>query len=818
LSTVCPPPAGSGIFNFVAKAPPAKKPAAPRQGRPSAAAQRRAASSRSRRRKARQPSGRGRRWLTGLLLVALVLAAGLGLYAWRTAAQVEERFAGRRWSLPSRVYSDSALLYPGQNQGQAQLTRRLTDLGYRRVGAAPDAPGEFRQPTSVLLEIYLRDLATPNRQREGFPLRVSFSGGRIAGLNRMDNGQALDLVELEPLEIMQFFGPERETRRLVALKDVSPHLGHAVLAAEDADFYRHSGIDPVGILRALWVNLTHGGIRQGGSTITQQLAKNFFLTPERTIVRKLREMLIALILEAKYDKDTILEIYLNEVYLGQKGSVAIGGVAEGAEFYFGCSPADLTPAQAALLAGLIRGPNVYSPHRHPEAARSRRDLVLEAMAKQGWLDPVELALARRQGLDLAPYRPYHRLAPYFLDYVSRQLGELYPAEALTSLGLGIYTTLEPLAQAAAEEALSAGLERLEKAYPKLRRKDPKAALQGAVLVMEPRTGHILALVGGRDYARSQFNRAAQARRQPGSTFKPWVYLAGLEQFNPSTLLSNQATVYHLDGQRWAPENYDHSSGGSLRMRAALARSLNLPTVDLAMRVGLERVGEVARAFGLEAPRNPPPAMALGALETTPLELGRAYCALAAEGALPAPLSLKAVLAEDRRPLTRRPVTTRQAAEPARVHLVTSMLQSVVTEGTARNLKPGFPLAAKTGTSNDYKDAWFVGYTPEFMALVWVGFDDGDSLGLSGAAAAMPIWSDLVRRCPWLGSGLDFSPPPGVVTQTICADSGQVATSACPHSMAEYYEEGHVPAEYCPQHRPAGAFDQLMKGVRDVFGR
>ncbi|MFH1059137.1 MAG: PBP1A family penicillin-binding protein [Pseudomonadota bacterium] len=766
---------------------------------------------------AKAQSAPRRRWLFWLLILALAAGAGLGLYAWRLAASVEERFAGRRWSLPSRVYADSALIYPGQNLDLGAMATRLRDLDYRRVEGPPRKPGEWRQSGSGL-EVHLRELNTPNRRREALPLGLTFASGRLAAILRTDTRQELSIAELEPQEVMEFFGPEREMRSLVALKDVSPHLVHAVLAAEDADFYSHSGISPLGMLRALWVNLSHGSVRQGGSTITQQLAKNFFLTPERTLSRKLKELLIALILEAKYDKDTILEIYLNEVYLGQKGSVALGGVAEACEFYFGRAPADLSPDQAALIAGLIRGPNAHSPHRRPQAAKARRDQVLTAMLRHGWLDEAEAALARRRGLDVAPYRPYGRRAPYFLDYVSSQLTELYPPEALASLGLNIYTTLDTQVQAAAEAAITHGLERLEKAYPKLRRKAEKDRLQAAMLVMEPRTGHILAMVGGRDYGQSQFNRAAQARRQPGSTFKPFVYLAGLAEFNPATLLSNQEKTYRFAGQSWTPSNYDDSAGGSFRMRVALTRSLNLPTVDLAMRLGLDRVAETARAFGLRAPADPPPAMALGALEVTPLELGRAYCALAAEGLLPFPLSLKAVVTEAGNVAVRRPVKSDNAAEPVRTWLLTSMLQSVVKEGTARSLRPGFPLAGKTGTSNDYKDAWFAGYTPEFMALVWVGFDDGDSTGLSGASAALPIWAEFIRRAPWLGSGMEFAVPPGVVTQTICAESGQVATALCPHPMAEYFEEGRAPAEYCPLHRPAGLVDRFLKDVKNAFGR
>jgi len=750
------------------------------------------------------------------VLLAFVLAGGL--YVWHLADTIESRFAGRRWSVPSRVYADSMMLFAGQTYSQSQVLKSLKALGYSQVKHSSLKPGQYRlRPQGI--DLHLRQLALPGHRRQAMAVHLAFKHGSIAGISLLDGEGSPGVVELEPQPVAQFFGPERESRILVSLFHIPSHLARAVLAAEDADFYQHHGVDLFGILRALWVNLRAGGIRQGGSTITQQLAKNYFLSPERTIWRKLRELIIAVLLELKYNKDTILEIYLNEVYLGQMGSVAVNGVGEAAQFYFGKPAEELNAAESALLAAVIRGPNRYSPHRHAKLAKKRRDWVLANMAKHGWLGAAALKAAQSAPLGVVPYRKYHRQAPYFVDYVSRQLTELYPKEALASLGFGIYTTLDLEVQEAAEKALLNGLERLERARPKLRVKDPAKRLQGAIIVMQPQTGNILAMVGGRDYGLSQFNRATQAARQPGSTFKPFVYLAALDEFTPASTLSNEPREYKVGATKWRPENYKPYPATRVSVRTALALSLNIPTVDLAMQVGLDRVAAVARGFGFTSPMQPYPSLALGSLEVRPLELARAYCAFAADGVLPYPLSLHKVADEKGRIVHRRHVSKESVTTPGKAYIMDSLLRSAVLSGTGRGLGRlgvNLPMAGKTGTTNDYRDAWFVGYTPDILALVWVGFDDNRSTGYSGGSAALPIWAELIKAIPWRTSGAWFRQPPGVIKAWVCAASGQAPTSGCPQLVEELFLESRPPREPCQLHGSRNPASEVMRSIGDAI--
>ena len=734
-----------------------------------------------------------------LVLLTVAAVAGLGVYLGCLAVQIESRFSSRRWQIPSTVYSDSTLLFPGQGCNRELFLAKLAALGYRRV-ESPPAGGEYRLH-SGRLEIFLHDLKTPSQSRAGFPVLITLGQNRIGAITDQLSGRALPLLELEPEKIGLFFGAAREQRKLVAIDQVPRPLIQAVLAAEDSRFYDHHGVDPRGLLRALWANLRAGEIRQGGSTITQQLSKNYFLTPERTLSRKLKELLMALVIDAHYAKDEILEIYLNEIYLGQKGSVSINGIGEAADFYFGKPVAALSLTEAAALAGLIKAPNLYSPHRDPARCRRRRDNVLKAMARNGWLSAEQLTQALAEPLTTADFRTYHRKAPYFMDYLSAQLGALYPPEVLASMGLSIYTTLDSQIQSAAEGALLRGLARLEKS-PALRARRGSANLQGAVIVMQPKTGHILAMVGGRDYAESQFNRASQARRQPGSTFKPFVFLAGLERFTPASRLSNRPQVVERNGRRWEPQNVEGETVPELSFRQALAQSANRATVYLAMQTGLEAVVATAERFLFSTPLSPLPAISLGAFEVIPLELARAYCTFPAGGLTPYPLSLKAVVNESGEVLERRHMSIQRVISPAAAFIMNSLLASVVTEGTAAALAHhgiAFPAAGKTGTTSNSRDAWFVGYTPELLALVWVGFDDGTSIHASGSSAALPIWADLLKAVPQAVSGAWFYPPAGVVECRVCSQSGHLAMKTCPEPISEYFLENQAPTASCPLH-------------------
>jgi len=779
----------------------------------------------TRTRKRRRPKTTLRRRLLYFVIkltvyACLLGAAAVALYTLYAAEQVQERFAGRRWSIPSRVYSDTTLLYPGRPASVAVLENTLKNLEYRSVKHLPDAPGQYRVRGSSL-EASLRELTVPGRQRPAIAVRIQIEGGQIEAIHDCLNEEPLAMLELEPEEVMLFFGPKREQRELIARAGMPPHLLHAVLAAEDRRFYEHAGIDPVGILRAALINLRHGSVRAGGSTITQQLAKCYFLTPERSFLRKFKELCIALSMELRYSKDEILEIYLNEIYLGQKGSVSISGIAEASKFYFGKRAEDLSVAEAATIAGLIRAPNRYSPYAHPERSRERRNDVIEAMQENGWLSAEDARAACEIPIAGGGFELRPRIGAYFMDYVAGQLHELYSADDLTALGLSIHTTLDAQVQRAAEQAIERGLKRLEARFPQFKTDEAGKKLQAAIVVMQPRTGAILAMAGGRDYNESQFNRITQARRQPGSAFKPIVYLSTLDRLTPATMLSNEPVTYNLHGTTWSPQNYDDKAPDELLLRDALALSVNRPAVAAAMQTGLQNVIECARALGITSALEPYPSMALGSFEIAPLELARAYCAFAADGLLPHPRALSLVTDEQGRILEQRHLEIRRAITPAKAFLISSLLQSVVSDGTARGLRAmgvTFPTAGKTGTTDDNRDAWYVGYTPDIVALVWVGFDDGRNVRTTGAGAALPIWAELMREIPQHISGAWLAQPPDVVRRTICRRSGLLADpGACSGTRDEYFLADNIPDRTCTLCSGAGLRNRatnLMKGLYD----
>ncbi|MGW8301779.1 MAG: PBP1A family penicillin-binding protein [Desulfobacterales bacterium] len=752
------------------------------------------------------------------LFVFILGGVFLAIYGWYLSVQVEKRFSARRWSIPSTVYSDTTLLYPGQRLNPSLFNQKLVNLGYRRVQHLPSRKGEIRIGPDAL-DIFLNDLKTPWAQRPGFLVQIGLSRDRIGTISRMDNGETMPILELEPEEIMQFFGQERERRQLVSIEQVPEHLIQAVMAAEDHRFFQHYGVDWHGILRALITNLRHGSIRQGGSTLTQQLAKNYFLTPARTIPRKFKEVVLSVIIELKYDKREILEIYLNEIYLGQKGSVAVNGVGEASYFYFGKPVKNLTLSEAAVIAGLIKAPNHYSPYRDITRCRSRRDAVLQAMHRWEWITQATLQTALKQPITAVGFIVSDTKAPYFIDYLAEQLNTLYRPQDLSSLGLSIYTTLDTQVQRAAEKALANGLTRLESSNAGLQREVPQDKLQGAIIVMQPKTGQILALVGGRNYSVSQFNRVTQARRQPGSAFKPIVYLSSLSQFTPTSLLSNDPKSYPVNGELWEPQNFEPVTEYTVSLKDALKKSYNLATVDLAMQTGLERIVDMARRFHFSTPIKPYPSLALGAFEVIPIELARAYCVFAAEGVQPFPLSLKEVVDENGKILEHQYLNIERLITPAEAFVMTRMLQDVVKEGTARSLQwqgVSWPVAGKTGTTNDFRDAWFVGYTPDILALVWVGFDNGDPIKATGAAAALPIWADLMNAIPQYRSETDFNMPAGVEKILICSVTGLQAVAGCPDPVEVYFLADHRPDGYCPLHDSGGIAGKIIKGVKDLI--
>ena len=734
------------------------------------------------------------------LVVALIVV--LAVYT-----QITLTFEGRLWTLPARVYSSSLRLVPGQSVDPTALAQRFDRNGYIKADVAPSRPGQYRRRAGSI-DVYVRRFAGGERPVIARRVILTFSGTTLTTIAD-ERGRRLPSVDFEPELLSLVFGKQQEERMIVPLDDVPKTLINAILAAEDARFYRHAGIDPLAVIRAAFSNVKSGRIVQGGSTITQQTVKNLYFGQERTWWRKVREALMSVILDARYPKNRILEVYLNEMYLGQRGSVAICGVQAAARYFFGRNVADLSLAESAMLAGMIRNPGGYNPFTHPDRAVERRDAVLGAMLELGFAEKAAITRAKAEPLRLASAGAGFPRAPYVVDFVRAQLAEFYSPQALAEDGLEIYTTIDTLVQARAEDALERGLERIESQVPVVRRQKAKRRIQGCVLVTEPRTGSILALVGGRDYQHSQFDRVTQARRQPGSCFKPFVYLAGFQAamagdeggLTPATVLDDSPFSLVSGGKTWSPENYDGEFLGPISAREALEGSRNVPTARAAQSVGLARVVTTARACGFDEKFEPLPSLALGAQEVTPLELATAYGTLATLGTRVPPRIVQEVVARDGRKLEKKVPDVSAVAEPQAVYLLDDILRGVLTRGTAASSSAlGFQgdAAGKTGTTDDTRDAWFVGFTPDLLALVWVGYDDNAKTGLTGAAGALPIWVDVMMHVRHRWAGSTFVEPPGVVHVEVDPETGQAATDACPSTVSEIFAAGTEP-EPCTLH-------------------
>jgi penicillin-binding protein 1B len=770
--------------------------------------------------------------LSSLVLIAVV-AVFSAWYVKRLEGTVTAKFEGRKWQFPSKIYSDTYLLYAGMNLRREDLTEKFRRLGYRETKSAPDAKGEYRFGKDGAVEIYLHDFAYPMENFKGFPMRIALQGATVARMENLANGQEMFSFELEPELISGLYDRIWEERRLVNLAEVPPLLVRAILSIEDERFYRHRGIDPIAILRASWANLRSGGVVQGGSTLTQQLMKNFFLGDERSMRRKIKEAIMALIAERKYSKEEILENYLNEIYLGQRGAQGIFGVSEAAQLYFTKDLEQLTVGETALMAGLIRAPGRYSPFRSVEAARQRRNVVLGKMLEDKLISRRQYDAALKE---MIPQRDLIKVtndAPYYVDFLKRELSENYAQEVLTAEGLRIFTSLDLQLQKMAEKSLADGLKRLEETYAYLRKRGEGDHLEGAIVVIKPQTGEIKAMVGGRDYQKSQFNRVFQSRRQPGSVFKPFVYLAALmygsegKRFTPVSLVEDSAFTWSYEGQEWQPANYRDEYFGTVTFQTALERSLNSATARVAREVGIRRVRDIAYRLGIQSPLPAFPSVALGAAEVTPLEVGVAFSTLANGGVRTQPLAVKQIIDQESRVLEKRDIQVEKVLTPQLAFMMNFMMKGVLDRGSGRSARLlGFnrPAAGKTGTTNDTKDAWFVGYTPDLLAVVWVGFDNGTKLGLSGAQAAVPIWTDFMKKATAGAPVTDFAPPQGIRMMDVDPLTGYRATPNCPTVIQEAFLEGEEPSAYCPLHPAplAGFFsapaDFMSRMVSPLFGR
>lgn len=742
--------------------------------------------------------------------VLVLVAGGLAIYSARALSKFE-RVEARRSTV---LYAAPPVLRPGVSVSALDLAGILGRLGYRETRSAA-GPGQFSRSDGAW------DIAVGSGNGGAGRVSLTVSGGRITRLRQ--NEAEVQSVALPPELLASAGASMGENIRPVRLADVPPVLRTAVLAIEDERFYEHGGLDPRGVLRAVWANVRKGRVVEGGSTITQQLVKSRLLTPERTFSRKLNEAFLSTALEWRYSKDQILEAYLNEIYLGQAGGAAVRGVGAASRAYFGKEVHQLTLPEAALLAGMIRGPNSYSPNTNPDRARDRRDVVLTRLRDLGKISEADYRRARREPVKARTAPGSGLTAPYFVDYVRAELERSTEVDLADQHGVRVYTTLDPVLQKFAEAAVIKGIDRLETARPRLRRQNSEERLQAALIVLDPATGQVRAMVGGRDYRVSQFNRAVLARRQPGSAFKPFVFLAALTpreegpRFTAASMIEDAPITVMVDGKPWSPKNYDDRYQGPVTVRRALEGSLNTATVRLAQAVGLGTVVQTARSLGVEGDLKPVPALALGVFETTPLDLARAYVPLANGGLAPSGGAVETVSDDGGRAIWSASRETRPVIGAPEAFLMTSLLEGVVNSGTgasARALGVSGAVAGKTGTTNDGRDAWFVGYSSNLLALVWVGFDDGTPAGLSGAEGALPIWSEFMRQALDVYPASAFPEPPGITYVKIDATNGRKATAYCPVVVTEVFLNGTEPPP-CEEH--GGVSEQIGRWWDRVWG-
>lgn len=740
-----------------------------------------------------------RRYLVRNILATVIVAvAGLGLYTLYLDSEVREQFEGRRFALPSRVYARPLDFYPGARLSADEFARELGRLGYKQP-LKGNEPGRFVRHSNEF-DVVTRPFVFWDGAQPSSSLHLSFGNDGLETLTNTADGTPVSLARLDPEYIGGIYPAHNEDRVLVTLDEVPADLVNALIAVEDRRFYSHIGVDPRGIVRAVATMLS-GGARQGGSTLTQQLVKNFFLTPERTLKRKFNEALMALLLEHHYHKDEILETYINEIYLGQDKNRAIHGFGLAAQFFFGKRLHELSLAQSAMLVGIVKGPKFYDPHKHPEKAMERRNLALGLMRDQKFITEDQFLQAKIEplGVGVKPSMGTTRY-PAFFSLVRKQLLQYYQEADLRSEGLQIFTTLDPRTQAAAETALATRLARMDKQGSR----EAGAKLEGGVVVTDSQNGEVLAVVGGRDASYPGFNRAIDARRPIGSLMKPAVYLAALsdprQRYTLITPLDDSPLEWEEPGRAvWKPENYDKANHGEVPLRTALANSYNIPTVRIGLELGVDKVLEQARKLGSGEHFPPYASSVLGAVPMSMLDVTQMYQTIASGGFRVPLRSIREVLTASGAPLQRYQLSVEQVADAKSVYLLTTAMQGVVREGTAKGLINYLPaeinIAGKTGTTDDTRDAWFAGFTGDRVAVVWVGYDDNSPTRFTGSSGALPIWGQLMAQL----SPEPLIPllPENVEMVWIDAATGLLGEPACPESVELPFISGTAPTELSP---------------------
>jgi penicillin-binding protein 1B len=739
------------------------------------------------------------------------------LYALYLDHLVVKQFEGRRWTLPAQVYAAPLELYTGAPLTLPGLEHELQRLHYRRADR-PDQPGTYTL-AGEHVEVALRPARFADETRPAERLTITTAAKSIESL-RDDAGHEVPVLRLEPLLIGSIFPTHGEDRIVVSPEEVPPLLPQALKAVEDRKFDTHHGVDPAAMLRAAWVNLRARQIEQGGSTLTQQLVRSYFLSSRQTLSRKLREAVMAMALDAHFTKADLMNAYINEIFLGQDGDRAIHGFGLASQFYFGKPLAELDLSEVSLLVAIVRGPSYYDPRRHPERALARRNLVLRQMAEQGVIKTADATAALHRPLGVTS-RPAGAYYPAYLDFVRRTLRRDYHDQDLTEAGLRIYTSLDPRAQDEAERALERELARLDRQH-----KRPTEALEGAVVVTSPQSGDVIAIVGGRDVGYDGFDRALDARRSMGSLVKPFIYLTALEsgRYNAATVVQDAPLDVKLGGGRhWTPENFTHEVYGPVPVVRALAESLNLATVGVGLDLGLPKVAETLQRFGLPQSPTQVPAMLLGAIDVTPIEAAQLFNGLA-NGGFRNPLrAVRAVISADGKPLKAFPLEVTPVASPEVMYQLNRMLVLVMDHGTGRaaraTLPPDLVVAGKSGTSSELRDSWFAGFSGSHLVVVWVGYDNNEPTGFTGAAGALPVWSRIM-------AGLDTNSwnapmPESLVEVHIEYPTGLRAVPGCAADIVAVA----VPADAALPPRPGcgfpegpsttGFFDRAQQWLRSV---
>jgi penicillin-binding protein 1B len=766
-------------------------------------------------------AGPRRTWLKVLLVVVgvpLVVLLFVTAYFWVSYGRlIDAKLKTEQQPIP-RIFGRPFEIRAGRPISPAQLVQRLNDVGYAEREKAAQ-PGEFTVSPGFVV------VAPRTGDDKPHLIRVDFSKSAAPVVTKLTEigGKAVDHVTLEaPLLAALAPGQRRRNIPLAAIPKV---MVDAVLSIEDKRFYDHPGVDPIRAVGAVLTNLKGDKpYLVGGSTLTQQIVKNTFLTPEKTLRRKVQEQFMSVVLETRFTKDQILELYLNDVVLGQRGPFEIHGVGEAARIFFGKDVRNITLSEAATIAGLIQSPSRLSPFRNPERAQERRNVVLQEMAENGAITSAQATAAAGEPLKIMT-RALENEAPYFVDYVSHLVDEKYAGVLKMDTPVDVYTTLDLHLQRIAQEAVATGVAQLDKQLAR-RKVQPQVAL----VAVDPRTGEILALIGGRSYSQSQYNRAVTIQRQPGSVFKPFVYLAAFEKMaedhrsdiTPATVFIDEPTVFKDGENDYSPGNYQSEYDGPITVRRALALSRNVVAIKVAEAVGYQQVVNVWKRVGVGTPAKAYPSIALGVFEASPVEIATAYTLFTNNGSV-RPLQALTRMMVGNKPTTIQPVPPRPVAKPETAFLVTNLMRAVLNEGTGAGVRSaGFTLdaAGKTGTTNDLRDAWFVGFTPELLTVVWVGLDDNQPIGLSGSQAALPIWTSFMKRALASRSSASFEAPEGITYATIDKDTGKLATPMCPRTINEAFLAGTAPTDYCDVHggNPVSGFFSKFGSLLKRIGR